>query len=215
MRWTNPKTLKITGFVLIGLAPFVVAYLLLPEGDQEAALSTAAAPPGPSVDVPLDFPFSSPSDFPINDVPVIAASPSSTPPASQCSNRRDDDGDGKVDAADPGCSSRSDNSEAPDPSPAASPTPSPSPEASPEPVTINCDDGLDNDGDGLPDGADPGCADDGNELPFNFSDGRNDPGACDEIEVPGCRPSGTTTTTVTTPPQPPTASPDPTTTTTT
>ncbi len=58
------------------------------------------------------------------------------PPA--CSNGADDDGDGLVDLADPGCTGPGDTSER-DPS-------------------LVCDNGLDDDGDGLADLADPGCA---------------------------------------------------------
>jgi len=61
--------------------------------------------------------------------------------AATCSNGIDDDGDGLVDGADPGCDDPADASER---SPA-----------------IACDDGIDNDGDGLLDGADPGCREPG------------------------------------------------------
>jgi len=62
----------------------------------------------------------------------------------QCADGKDNDGDVKVDMADPGCSSASDNSESPDPAP-------PAPKA-------QCADGSDNDGDGKVDLADPGCS---------------------------------------------------------
>jgi len=55
-----------------------------------------------------------------------------------CSDGVDDDGDGLVDLADPGCSSPSDTSE--------------------QGSGIDCNDGVDNDGDGLVDLADPGCS---------------------------------------------------------
>ena len=66
------------------------------------------------------------------------------PPAAQCANGRDDDGDGSVDLNDPGCSSSSDNSESPDP-----PTP---------PPAAQCANGRDDDGDGDVDLNDPGCS---------------------------------------------------------
>jgi chitodextrinase len=44
------------------------------------------------------------------------------PPAAQCADGVDNDADGKVDLADPGCSSSSDTSESPDPTPPPSPT---------------------------------------------------------------------------------------------
>lgn len=60
--------------------------------------------------------------------------------APACSNGRDDDGDGRVDIEDPGCSSHLDTSE--------------------QDAANVCDDGIDNDGDGLIDyPADPGCRD--------------------------------------------------------
>jgi hypothetical protein len=66
------------------------------------------------------------------------------PPAAQCADGVDNDGDGKTDyPADPGCSSAADDSESPDPAAPAA----------------QCADGLDNDGDGKTDyPADPGCA---------------------------------------------------------
>jgi len=61
--------------------------------------------------------------------------------ATACNNGLDDDGDGKADEADPGCSDIEDTDEAPDPAPL--------------PV---CADGVDNDGDGATDFPDdPGC----------------------------------------------------------
>jgi hypothetical protein len=63
----------------------------------------------------------------------------------QCTDGRDNDGDGLIDDADPGC--KADGTEAPDNS------------APPVPVG-DCHDGRDNDGDGLIDsGQDPGCTD--------------------------------------------------------
>jgi hypothetical protein len=67
---------------------------------------------------------------------------------SQCDDGRDNDGDGLVDASDPGCGA--DDTEAPDDRPQG---------------TSECTDGRDNDGDGLVDRAqDPGCAADGTEA---------------------------------------------------
>ena len=58
--------------------------------------------------------------------------------ADACRNGIDDDGDGLVDLADPGCASASDTSE--------------------RNVAVACDDGFDNDGDGKIDLADPDCS---------------------------------------------------------
>jgi hypothetical protein len=79
----------------------------------------------------------------------VTATFEGTPSASgQCSDGRDNDGDGFVDNADPGC--RNDATEAPD--------------NRTTPVG-DCHDGRDNDGDGLVDSAqDPGCAADGTEA---------------------------------------------------
>jgi serine protease AprX len=73
------------------------------------------------------------------DAPAVPAA--TRPPA--CSDRKDNDGDRRIDAADPGCSGPSDTSEK---NPAPPPPPPPA-----------CADGSDNDGDGLVDGSDPGC----------------------------------------------------------
>jgi len=58
---------------------------------------------------------------------------------STCSNELDDDGDGLVDTADPGCANAADGSE--------------------RNIAVGCDDGIDDDGDGYVDLADPGCTD--------------------------------------------------------
>ncbi|MEK7560417.1 MAG: Ig-like domain-containing protein [Patescibacteria group bacterium] len=82
--------------------------------------------------------------------PIAATVQNIIPP--QCSDGRDNDGDGLIDLLDPGCANASDNDEinviiAPPPPP---PPPPPSPQ---------CADGFDNDGDDLIDyPADPGCA---------------------------------------------------------
>lgn len=199
MRWIPTKLVRIIVFSIIAAAPFVVAFLLLPDEDGQPSLDAAQVQPRTAGSpVPLEFPFASPSDLPVNAEPAPAPepSPSASPITTQCSNRRDDDRDGRIDLADPGCSSRNDNSEAPDPSPKPSPSASASPpaEPSPEPLPNNCNDNFDNDGDGLPDGADPGCDDgDNNELPFNQGGDAN-PAPC-EGPFLGCKPSKTTTTT--------------------
>ncbi len=56
-----------------------------------------------------------------------------------CQNKKDDDGDGLIDATDPGCSDPQDNQE--------------------NDGTTHCQDGIDNDGDGAVDSLDPGCFD--------------------------------------------------------
>ena len=77
--------------------------------------------------------------------PPLAPPPPSPPPPPrpaaepQCSDRGDNDSDGRVDLDDPGCESASDDSESPDP------------------ALPQCSDGKDNDDDGKIDGKDPGC----------------------------------------------------------
>ncbi|HEX4866874.1 MAG TPA: hypothetical protein VFV32_04545 [Acidimicrobiales bacterium] len=73
-------------------------------------------------------------------------------PATQCSDTQDNDGDGKVDAADPGCHTdgNADNASSYDPTDAS------------EAEGTQCSDAKDNDGDGKVDAADPGCHTDGN-----------------------------------------------------
>ncbi len=87
----------------------------------------------------------------------------------ECSDGRDDDGDGRVDGKDPGCASGLDDSESPDP---------------------QCGDGVDNDGDGLVDTDDPGCPfqNSGSESP-PCSNGLDDDGdgRADYPEDPKCR----------------------------
>jgi len=115
------------------------------------------------------------------------------PPAiSQCDDGRDNDRDGLVDAADPGCGA--DDTEAPDDRAAGA---------------SDCEDGRDNDGDGLVDRAqDPGCAADGTEADADAApttnptpapassectDGRDNDGdgLVDRAQDPGCRASST------------------------
>jgi hypothetical protein len=98
-------------------------------------------------------------------VSVAPSGPETTGP--QCSDGVDNDGDGKVDSADPGCHSDgnpknpdsyvpSDTDEADSPNaPSGEPTPG-------EKGKPQCSDNKDNDGDGLVDEDDPGCHSDGN-----------------------------------------------------
>jgi PKD repeat protein len=93
----------------------------------------------------------------------------------QCGDSKDNDGDGKVDMFDPGCSSPADDNET-DPS-----------------VAAQCADGIDNDGDGKVDMFDPGCSNlsDNDEsdpavLP-QCSDGKdNDGDSLVDLNDPGC-----------------------------
>lgn len=93
-----------------------------------------------------------------------------------CNDGLDNDGDGLVDSADPGCDLNDNVTETPDP------------------VFPQCSDGEDNDGDGFIDGDDPGCtnADDDDEynepLPAQCADGIDNDGdtRIDFPNDPGC-----------------------------
>ena len=109
---------------------------------------------------------------------------SATTSGSHCSDGVDNDGDGHVDLADPGCENAGDTDEA-----NAPPPPPPPPRRHhlrrrlrrrhhlrrlrrrrrhhPPPPTPACSDGVDNDGDGLVDLADPGCATAADSDEFN------------------------------------------------
>jgi hypothetical protein len=123
---------------------------------------------------------------------TVTAAFEARPTVSQCEDGRDNDGDGSVDASDPGCGA--DDTEAPDDRPQAA---------------SDCQDGRDNDGDGLVDTAqDPGCAADGTEAdtatpkttpnppptsPSECTDGRDNDGdgLVDRAQDPGCRTGST------------------------
>lgn len=89
-----------------------------------------------------------------------------------CNDGQDNDGDGRVDMDDPGCSSPDDNDEYNAP--------------------LACGDGVDNDGDGLVDMSDPGCSSDiddseDNPPPPQCSDGQdNDGDGLVDMDDPGC-----------------------------
>jgi hypothetical protein len=131
-----------------------------------------------------------------------ASPPDSRPaPVSDCHDGRDNDGDGLVDAAqDPDCAHG--GMEAGPAAPSATTTtttttttaPLPPP---PPPPPSQCSDGRDNDGDGLIDRADPGCAAGGTEggaQPVSqCRDGRDNDGdgLIDRPADPGCDADGT------------------------
>jgi serine protease AprX len=109
------------------------------------------------------------------DAPVHAAA--AKLPA--CSDRKDNDADGKIDANDPGCSGPKDNAEK-DPAPPPPPPPPPA-----------CADGSDNDGDGLVDTSDPGCesstdTDEYNPPPVCSDGSDNDGDGRVDGDDPGC-----------------------------
>lgn len=87
-----------------------------------------------------------------------------------CENGLDDDGDGLIDALDPGCEDPMDDTETND--------------------LVECDDGIDNDGDGFADGADPGCSSLVDDSEFGSAacdDGiDNDGDTYTDLTDPGC-----------------------------
>jgi len=106
-----------------------------------------------------------------NFTAVCAAFESAGTLVSACSNGIDDDGDGLIDMADPGCSSPSDNNEFN--------------------VPTQCSNGIDDDGDGLIDMADPGCSSPSDNDEFNVlaacEDGiDNDGDGLIDMADPGC-----------------------------
>lgn len=118
-------------------------------------------------------------------IPVLNAGDCQNPPSvpPQCTDGIDNDGDGAIDfPADSGCTSATDNTEAPNP------TPPPS-----EP--LQCNDGVDNDADGKVDLLDPGCLSSTDNNETDESSPRGDNGTSTPPTIPP-----------TTPPTPPTDS---------
>ena len=130
--------------------------------------------------------------------------PPGPPPPAACADRNDNDGDGRVDLADPGCASPRDGDETDRPAACADGTDndrdgktdlrdggctSPSDDDEREPPAA-CADGSDNDGDGKTDLADPGCSSsgDGDEVdPPACADRRdNDGDGKTDLADPGC-----------------------------
>ncbi len=119
------------------------------------------------------------------------------PPPPQCSDKADNDGDGQIDANDPGCLS----------GPGGAYNPNDDDETNAETSKPQCSDGKDNDGDGKVDAKDPGCHTDGNaDNPNSYnpkddnesnggkpqcSDGRdNDGDGKVDAQDPGCHSDG-------------------------
>ncbi|CAN5814910.1 hypothetical protein BH23ACT12_BH23ACT12_02850 [soil metagenome] len=166
------SAVKVTFLVLLGATPFILYMLMQPDTpttieDPVSTISRNVGPPAPLV-VPVPTPSPAPS---LEPAPTASPTPSPSPsrrPAPQCSNGRDDDGDGRTDfPADKGCSSRTDRTESPDPRPTPPPAPEPPPPPPPRapasqpvpPPPPQCDDGFDNDGDGRVDfDEDFGCS---------------------------------------------------------
>src|SRR5262245_61754413 len=113
----------------------------------------------------------------VTTVSVCVLTACGSEPQSDCHDGLDNDGDGLIDSADPGCPLNDDVSEAPDP---------------PPPPKKACENSMDDDGDGLVDLLDPGCSsskdDDETDPPPECNDGidNNMNGKMDFPADPGC-----------------------------
>jgi hypothetical protein len=120
--------------------------------------------------------------------------------ASDCHDGRDNDGDGLVDAAqDPDCAHGGMEAGSAAPSTTTTTTTAPLPPPPPPSPVSQCSDGRDNNGDGLIDRADPGCATGntegggGAQAVSQCRDGRDNDGdgLIDRPADPGCDADGT------------------------
>lgn len=187
-----PPFVKLGLLIAVAVLPFA-AFVALQEGPEPDPEPTPVQQAiDTSQQIPLVFPFGGNPDpvTPVVEPEIVEMSPGPEPTptrslaVTQCSNGRDDDKDGKVDLKDPGCSSRTDKTESPNPatpkpptppapeppapapvsppaSPPALPPPPAVPPAPPSPTSSpphvprgECDDLLDNDRDGKIDLAD-------------------------------------------------------------
>jgi hypothetical protein len=138
-----PPFLKLGLLIAVAVLPFAAFVALQDDTEPEAEPSPLQqAAIDTSQQVPLIFPFGGNPEpvTPVVEPEVVEMSPSPEPTptrslaVTQCSNGRDDDRDGMVDLKDPGCSSRTDKTESPNPAspkPPAPPPPPPPPAASP------------------------------------------------------------------------------------
>jgi hypothetical protein len=122
--------------------------------DVQRNVVTQLAGGGIAVDALVVTVLAAAGDTPLAQIRLAHAevSAAACAPVPQCSDAADNDGDGKVDAADPGCHSDG-NPDNPN---------SYVPTDNDERDAPQCSDGRDNDGDGKNDAADPGCHSDGN-----------------------------------------------------
>jgi outer membrane biosynthesis protein TonB len=144
-----PPALKLGLLVAVAVLPFAAFVALQDDSEPEPETAAIAPPIDRSQQIPLAFPFGGNPEpvAPIVEPEEVEMSPGVEPtpaatksPAAlaQCANGKDDDRDGKVDLADPGCSSRTDRSESPNPAtpraPARSAAPPPPPPPPPPPA---------------------------------------------------------------------------------
>lgn len=140
---------------MVALLPFVAFILLLPRGGELTDEEPESEPtPTPSritgaTGVRLAFPFDLTPVTPLDTSPTPAAEdiPLEAPGRTQCSDGIDNDRDGRIDLADPGCTGTRDDSESPNPVRRTAappppptmpppPTPAPPPPVTPEPPPV-------------------------------------------------------------------------------
>ncbi len=197
MRWLNDRGLLISDSVHNAVLGLLFG-ILVGVSFMWSSMAQAVGPNTDQIFCNIDRAFEE-----IDGVlhPIFFPDTTCTPAPAQCADGIDNDGDGKIDLADPGCASASDTDES-NPPPAA------------------CADGLDNDGDGKIDLADPGCANasDNDETntaaPPACADGiDNDGDGKIDLQDPGCANAGDTDETDgggSTPPPSPSPPPSPT-----
>lgn len=135
-------------YLVVALLPFVAFILLLPRGggitgeEPETEPTSTPSQITSTTGVQLAFPFDLTPVTPLDASPTPAAEdiPLEAPGRTQCSDGVDNDRDGRVDLADPGCNGTRDTSESPNPvrrtpAPPPPPPPPPAPEPAPAPVT--------------------------------------------------------------------------------
>lgn len=139
-----PPFVKLGLLVAVAVLPFAAFVALQSDPEPESDPAPVQRAIDTSQRFPLVFPFGGNPD-PVTPVEpeVVEMSPgpeptsTGSPAVTQCNNGRDDDRDGKTDLRDPGCSSRTDRSESPDPAspkPAAPKAPSPAAPQGPTPA---------------------------------------------------------------------------------
>lgn len=164
--------------------------------DVQRNVITPIAGGGIAVDALVVTILSAAGDAPLAKIRIAHAelTAAACPPPPQCSDGADNDADGVVDSADPGCHTDGN---------AANPT-SYNPADNDETNVPQCSDGGDNDGDGVADTADPGCHTDGdpsNAASFDPADddernaqcsdrADNDGDGVSDSADPGCHTDG-------------------------
>ena len=130
-----PPFLKLGLLIAVAVLPFAAFVALQDDPEPEAEPTPLQQAIDTSQQVPLIFPFGGNPEpvTPIVEPEVVEMSPGPEPTptrslaVTQCSNGKDDDRDRMVDLRDPGCSSRTDTTESPNPASPRPPAPPPPP----------------------------------------------------------------------------------------